>query len=156
MMSMLLLVSSALAVPATVEDARAASPVRIERLWAREAPPTAKVMAAYGKLCNDNKEALILTAAGSESFGAVEMHTSRESDSAVTMERLNDVPIAPGDCVTFEPGARHFMLTDPARPLRSGDEVTLTLQFANGMEQDVVVPVRRADEMDTNPNHEHH
>ncbi|MBW3566632.1 MAG: copper chaperone PCu(A)C [Proteobacteria bacterium] len=156
MMSMLLLVSPALADPAAVEDTHTASPARIEYLWIREAPPTAKVMAAYGTLCNDDKEVLILVAAESESFSAVEMHASRESDSTVTMERLNDVPIAPGACVMFEPGARHFMLMDPVRSLRSGDEVTLTLQFANGMEQDVAVPVRRADEMDTNPNHEHH
>ena len=154
MIWMLLLFSPAPADSAVVDGDM---PVRVEQVWIREAPPTAKVMAAYGTFCNDNdRDALVLTGATSESFRAVEMHVSRESGSQVSMQRLDEVSLAPGNCVTFEPGARHFMLFDPVRPFRSGDTIMLTLRFAGGAEQDIAVAVRRADETDSGPHHKHH
>jgi len=132
------------------------APLRIENAWVREAPPTAKVMAAYGTFCNDNETAVKLTTVSSDDFDSVEMHVSVETGNAVSMERLKDVAIGPHDCVDFAPGGRHFMLFAPSRPLRSGDTVSLTLQLANGNAMKVTLPVRRPEETGQQHNHDGH
>lgn len=128
--------------------------LRVESGWVREAPPNMEVMAAYAILCNDKATGVILAGASSKDFNAIEMHDTIEANGGVRMERLKSVAIGPQDCVSFAPGGRHFMLLDPMRPLRSGSEVKLTLQLADGREMEVVFPVRRADEMLDN-SHDH-
>lgn len=131
-------------------------PLRVENAWVREAPPVADVLAAYATFCNDADAAVTLANASSEHFGAVQMHATVETDSAVTMKRLDSVVIGPHECVAFEPGGRHFMLLDPKRDFRAGDEIAFTLFLANGKEMEIVMPVRRAGEMlDKQQQHQH-
>lgn len=138
------------------ETADITPPLRIENAWLREAPPVAKVQAAYARLCNDDKEALTLVHVASEDFDRVEMHASTETEGAVTMEQLDSVVVAPGDCVDFAPGGRHFMLFDARRALRAGDSVEFTITFASGAEMSLRLPVRRADEMIRTEHGQHH
>lgn len=129
-------------------------PLRIENAWVREAPPGVDVLAAYAVFCNDADAAVTLANVTSEEFDAVQMHATVEADGGVTMTRLNSVVIEPTDCIAFEPGERHFMLMNPVRNFRAGDEIEFTLFLANGKEMEIVMPVRRADE--TTEHHEHH
>lgn len=46
-----------------------------------------------------------------------------------------------GETVTFEPGGYHIMLLDIAEPLEAGDEIDLTLDFAEAGEQTLTVEV---------------
>lgn len=134
----------------------AAEPLlRVEDAWLREAPPVAAVQAAYGRFCNDGVETVTLAAAHGDAFGRIEMHETVETTTTASMRRLNGVVIEPGQCADFAPGGRHFMLFDPARPLRAGDSVTVTLVFADGFEQDFTLPVRRGDEENLQE-HGHH
>ena len=132
-------------------------PLRIESAWVREAPPGVDVLAAYAVVCNDDEEANTLATVSSTAFDDVQMHVTIEMDGAVRMERSNSVVIGPNDCVTFAPGGRHFMLMGPHRAFRAGSTVPLTFHFANGTEMELLVPVRRADEMlDTQHDHNGH
>ncbi len=52
-------------------------------------------------------------------------------DPAMTMQELTDgLALNAGETVTFEPGGYHVMLLDLVEPLEVGDEIELTLQFA--------------------------
>ncbi|HEX7046862.1 MAG TPA: copper chaperone PCu(A)C [Gammaproteobacteria bacterium] len=130
-------------------------PLRVENAWVREAPPGVDVLAAYAVFCNDADAAVTLTNVISENFDAVQMHATVEADGGVTMKHLNSVVVEPTECIAFEPGGRHFMLMDPVRNFRAGDEIAFTLFLANGKEMEIVMPVRRADEM-IEHHHEHH
>jgi periplasmic copper chaperone A len=46
--------------------------------------------------------------------------------------REGTLPIAPGASAMLEPGGWHLMLFDPARPLKAGDTVALTLTCGSG------------------------
>lgn len=151
-----LVLTMALLAPDAVANAEnnPPAPLRIESPWVREAPAVADVLAAYATFCNDGEAAITLAGAQSPAFDRVEMHVVIETEDAVTMQQSNRIVIGPDDCVAFAPGDRHFMLFDPAEPLRAGDSVEFTFLLASGQEIETVFPVRRADEMlDA---HEHH
>lgn len=148
MLSMLSLITVAMA--AEIEP-----PLRVENTWLREAPPVAPVMAAYGRFCNDNREAITIAALRSDAFERIEMHETVETETTASMRRLNNVVIGPNDCVDFMPGGRHFMLFEPQQPVRAGDMVALTLVFARGDEQTIEVPVRRQADVEQNNDEQH-
>lgn len=130
-------------------------PLRIEAAWVREAPPVADVLAAYAVFCNDGEQAVTLAGASSPAFDRVEMHVVIETERSVTMEQSNSVVVGPTDCVEFAPGDRHFMLFDPAEPVRDGAEIEFTFLLADGQEIEATFPVRRADEMMDKHEHRH-
>ena len=50
---------------------------------------------------------------------------------AMTMQELTDgLALTAGETVSFEPGSYHVMLLDLVEPLEAGDEVEVTLEFA--------------------------
>jgi copper(I)-binding protein len=52
-------------------------------------------------------------------------------DGAMVMQELTEgLALVAGETVTFEPGGYHVMLLDIAEPLEAGDEIELTLEFA--------------------------
>ncbi len=57
-------------------------------------------------------------------------------------EIAGGLELTAGETVTFEPGGYHIMLLDIAEPLESGDEIDLTLEFAEAGEQSITVEVR--------------
>ena len=61
---------------------------------------------------------------------------------AMTMQELTaGLPLTAGDTVTFEPGGYHVMLLDIAEPLEVGDEVEVTLDFAEADSVTITVEV---------------
>ena len=58
------------------------------------------------------------------------------------MQELEDgLALVAGETVTFEPGGYHVMLLDIAEPLVAGDEIELTLEFAEAGDQTLTVEV---------------
>ena len=61
---------------------------------------------------------------------------------AMTMQELTDgLPLTAGETVTFKPGSYHIMLLDIAEPLEVGDEVEVTLDFAEADSVTITVEV---------------
>lgn len=97
----------------------------VEDAWIREAPPGA-MSAAYAKLTNRGKRPLTLDGARGEAFGGAGLHRTILVDGMARM-REGTLGIAPGASAALEPGGWHLMLFDPARILKAGDVVTLSL-----------------------------
>jgi copper(I)-binding protein len=94
--------------------------------WIREAPPGA-MSVAYVKLTNRGKQPLVLDGARSEDFGGAGLHRTEVDASGMARMREGTLPIAAGASAALEPGGWHLMLFDPARLLRAGDVVQVTL-----------------------------
>jgi copper(I)-binding protein len=63
-------------------------------------------------------------------------------DATMRMQEMMDgLPLPAGDTVTLEPGSYHVMLLELVAPLAVGDEVELTLQFADAGEITITAPV---------------
>jgi len=111
--------------------------------WVREAPPTAKVLAAYLQLHNHGDKMRTLVSVESPAFKHIELHRSEEKDGMATMTRVTKVMIPAHGKLNFEPGSLHIMLIDPLAPLKAGNKVDLTLHFADGSSLTVSADVRR-------------
>ncbi len=112
--------------------------------WVQEAPPAAKVMAAYMTLENTGDQALVLTGASSDLFGRIEIHATEMSGDMARMVHKDSVDIPPHAQFAFAPGGYHFMLMEPQQALHAGDRVTLTLRFRGDKQAAVSAEVRKA------------
>ena len=66
---------------------------------------------------------------GSDDMG--DMESGDSEMGAMTMQELTEgLALTAGETVAFEPGSYHVMLLDIAEPLEVGDEVEVTLDFA--------------------------
>ena len=86
--------------------------------------PGMRMSAGYITLSNNTSEAITITRITSPEFESVEMHESILEDGISRMYPLEDVTIAAGQMVEFEPGGKHLMLMYP----RSGAD-SATLEF---------------------------
>lgn len=127
-----------------------------DNAWVREAPPNAETSAAYLVIHNGTNQPKILQGVSSPQFQGVEIHSTQMAGSQVHMMRMNELSIAPGDEARFSPGGYHLMLMKPLKALKSGDVVTLLLQFKDGPQLAVEAPVRSGSDMEeSKPHHMH-
>jgi hypothetical protein len=106
-----------------------AADIGVADAWIREAPPSAKVLAAYMVITNTGKVPVQLSGVDSRDFASVEVHQSIMHNGKMRMMALESLAIAPGKSVVLEPGGYHLMLIGPRKKLQAGDRVVLRLHF---------------------------
>ncbi|MGB3273939.1 MAG: copper chaperone PCu(A)C [Xanthobacteraceae bacterium] len=137
---------SVAALPAKAQHVTAgvkAGDLVIVQPWSRATPGGAKV--AGGFLVIENKGASADTLVGGTTGVAakVEVHEMAVANGIMTMRELErGLPIAAGQSVTLKPGGYHIMFTGLKQPLKEGDKVPVTLQFAKAGKVDVTFDVR--------------
>ncbi len=89
--------------------------------------PAMRMSAGYLTLTNNSDAAITITGVSSPEFGSVEMHETTLEDGISRMRELNELTIAAGATVTFEPGGKHLMLMN-----RRDTSDTTSLQFYAG------------------------
>jgi copper(I)-binding protein len=122
--------------------------------WIREAPPTAKVLAAYMIIENQGDRDAEITAITSPDFGHTELHQTLVEDGIARMKPVEKLTIPAAGSVSLEPGGMHLMLFDPGRVLRAGDTVVLEIQPRDGNRLKSAVPVIR-NGAGEDPHHHH-
>jgi hypothetical protein len=131
-----------LASSAAAEDYSAGA-IKIEAPWMRATPVGAKVAGGYAKLTNTGSEVDRLVGGSSTVAGGLEVHQMSMANGVMTMRELPDgLAIPPGESVELKPGSFHLMLVDLRQPLKEGDRIKGTLQFAKAGKVDVVFAVR--------------
>tara|TARA_R110000782_G_scaffold64568_4_gene131548 strand:- start:95 stop:619 length:525 start_codon:yes stop_codon:yes gene_type:complete len=135
------LIRSAAALPAIVCGALLTSPASaheyqlndlyIDHPWARALPPNAPAGAAYMRLENRGDTQEIMISAHSPIAEKVEVHENSHVDGLMKMRRVDQVRLAPGVSVEFQPGGYHFMLFGLKQTLVAGERFPLTLDFKN-------------------------
>lgn len=101
-------------------------------------------LAGYFDLMNRGGQVLILVGASSPAFKMTHVHRSMEHDGTSTMMPVGHLDIKPGAAVHFSPGGYHLMLMQAVKPLKVGDKVPVTLQFADGQSLQVMFVVNSA------------
>jgi copper(I)-binding protein len=101
--------------------------------------------AIYFVIQNRGSDADTLTGVSSNVAEAVEMHETtfqaEMSGDVMQMQQLDSVPLEPSSELNFEPGGLHVMLVGLKEDLKVGDEVGITMHFANFEDINVTVPV---------------
>jgi copper(I)-binding protein len=117
--------------------------IQIENAWVREAPPSARMLAAYMTLKNSADQDKVLVEVQSPAFSHVMLHKSEVIDGMARMIHLDEVVIPAGGSVQLEPGGLHLMMPAPETRLSAGDRVPLVLMFADGNRIEVQAEVRK-------------
>ncbi|KAB1911671.1 copper chaperone PCu(A)C [Micromonospora sp. AMSO31t] len=91
--------------------------------------------AAFGTLVNDGGADATITAASTD-VSPVELHEMTMKDGKMVMQpKQGGIVIKAHSSTVLQPGGEHLMLMDLKRPVRAGDELTVTLTFADGKTQ---------------------
>lgn len=102
--------------------------LQAEDAWIREAPPGAMMTAAYAKLRNAGDHLLRIDGAFGTDFGGAMLHRTVVENGMSRMVHGEPLELAPGARAALAPGGWHLMLMRPARPLKAGDRVPLSLK----------------------------
>lgn len=124
--------------------ALADSAIQVDNAWVREAPPGARMMAAYMTLINNGETDQALADVSSPAFRMVMLHKSVLVDGMARMAHVDELVIPAGASVALEPGSYHLMMPAPETRLISGDKVEFILELANGKQLRVQAEVRKA------------
>lgn len=139
-----------------VGSAWAGPALTVKAAWIREAPPSARVQAAYMELANEGSTRLVVTGASSPDFARIEIHRTVDAQGIVRMERQPVVAIEPGTTLVLGPGGLHLMLIEPKRRLAAGDRVDIELRLEDGSRVGAVADVRSGAAPATGHEHQHH
>jgi copper(I)-binding protein len=125
----------------------AASPetISVTEAWARPTIGKGRTTAAYMTLTNTGQTDDVLKAAKSQNAASVEVHETKMTDEGVMQMRPLEegLPIAAGGTAVLKPGGLHVMVLGLAEAIEEGDELPLTLEFANAGPVEIMVPVRK-------------
>ena len=117
--------------------------LRVENAWVREAPPSARMLAAYLTVNNTGDRERVLVEVHSPAFSHVMLHKSEVIDGVARMIHMDEIRIPAHGSVQLEPGGLHLMMPAPETRLTEGDRVPLVLVFADGSRVEVQAEVRK-------------
>ncbi|MFY1659235.1 copper chaperone PCu(A)C [Micromonospora sp. WMMD1274] len=121
----------------TVTSATSASPAAgvlgVRDPWVKAADKG--MTAAFGTLVNDGDADVTITAASTE-VSPMELHEMTMKDGKMVMQpKQGGIVVKAHSRATLEPGGDHLMLMNLAKPVKAGDELSVTLTFADGRTQ---------------------
>lgn len=119
-----------------------ADTVSIADAWVKAADEG--MSAGFGVISNDGDDDVTIVSVSGDASTMFELHETVDSDEGGMMMQEIDggFVIAAGDDLLLEPGGSHIMFMDLTDPLEAGDEVTLTLTFADDSTLDLTAPVK--------------
>lgn len=114
----------------------------VKDAWVVEPPPGRNLTAAYLVIENNSDTATALLAAATPVAGATELHEMVSEGNMMRMRQVPQVKL-PAKSQTALTGDLHIMLINLNGTVKEGDQVPLTLEFANAVKKTVTAPVRK-------------
>ena len=115
---------------AQAEDVMIGS-LKLTAAWARATPKGATVGGGYFTITNTGNAEDRLVGGTSDVSNRFEIHEMSMEKGVMKMrEMTSGIEIKPGQTVRFEPSGYHIMFVGLKQPLKEGDHIKATLQFA--------------------------
>ncbi|HEY1796363.1 MAG TPA: copper chaperone PCu(A)C [Stellaceae bacterium] len=116
--------------------------IKVENAWARATPAGASTAAIY--LTVEAPAADKLVSVSTPAAREADLHEMSMDNGVMKMRALpGGVDLPAGQKVTLKPGGMHIMLSALTGPLKEGDSVPLTLNFAKAGAEQISVPVEK-------------
>ena len=123
-------------------DTMASQTVTIENAFARAAAPGMKMSGAFMTFVNHSAQEHFVVSASSDVAKNVELHMHVNENGMMRMRRVAHFHLKPGQKKVLKPGGLHIMLMGLQQPLTEGTTFRINIQFADGSETSVEVPVK--------------
>lgn len=133
----------------------AANSLMIHNAWIPEMPPVSRVHAGFLSFHNAGDQAVEITTISSPDYARIEMHLSKHVDGIARMIPQKSLIVQANQMLTLKHGSYHLMMFKPARKLKSGDTVQLTIQLANGTTQTTTATVKKSSQANEHQHHHH-
>lgn len=125
--------------------------------YARATVPGQPSGAAYLSIENNGSAEDRLLGASSPVAGSVEIHSMAMEGNVMKMREVKELAIKPSTKVAMRPGdGYHLMLLGLRQPLKTGDNIPLTLSFEKAGKAEVSVTVKDAKDIKTGKDAEGH
>jgi copper(I)-binding protein len=105
--------------------------IQVTDAWIRWLPGSLP-SGGYLTVTNAGDHAVSLIAASCADYGSVSLHRSRQQGGVASMIPVNALTIPAHSTLAFEAQGYHLMLEQAKQPIKPGDRITITLQFASG------------------------
>jgi hypothetical protein len=117
---------------ASLAQSFAASPITIERPWARASAPGQTVGGGFMTILHQGATEDRLVSATTPMAREVQIHTMNMDDGVMRMRPVEGgLAIPAGGRVVLQPGGLHLMFMELSAPLVAGSTFPVTLRFAN-------------------------
>lgn len=116
--------------------------VEVEEPYVRAVPAGQPNSAAFMTLVNDSMTAYKLKSASSPVAETVELHTHTNNNGVMEMRKIDEIEIPAGGKVELKPGGLHIMLIGLKQELKVGEEVEITLNYADGSSEKVEAEIK--------------
>ena len=128
--------------------------VHASQAWIRVLPGDLPA-GAYVVLENGGDQLATLHGARSDRYASVMLHRSSADGGMNRMAMVDSLVIPAHGKAALSPGGYHLMLGKANPPVKAGDTVKLTLQFADGSTLDADFAARPANATDAGDVHDH-
>ena len=112
--------------------------------WAPTTPPRAQAAVIYLTIENGTSTDDRLIGVQTDRCGAIELHATTIDDERIMRMRLAEpelLEVDSGDTLEMIPGGLHVMCIEPTEPFASGEQLELTVQFAEAGSFEITTPV---------------
>ena len=123
--------------------AKASDDITINKAYVRTVPPGQPNSAAFMQFTNSSDKAHSVVNASSNVSKIVELHTHTHEDGMMQMRRIDEIDIPAKGSTSLQPGGLHIMLIKLHNGLKIGQDVALTLEFADGSTKKITAPVQK-------------
>ncbi|MFI6574241.1 copper chaperone PCu(A)C [Nocardiopsis sp. NPDC050513] len=114
-------------------EATAADGFEITDPWIKAVSQEEGMTGVFGEISNTSGSEMTIVAAEADGADTVELHeVSMEGTDATMSEVEGGFVIPAGETYTLEPGGYHIMLMQLTQDLEAGNELTVTVEFADG------------------------
>ncbi len=122
----------------------AAERVSVVDPYVRLAPPGAQATAAFMVLRNDADKDTALVKVENPLSKLTELHNHINDGGVMKMRPVKSIEIKAKGEAALKPGGYHVMMIELKAPMKEGDTVPLTLQFADGSTKRVEAKIMKA------------
>ena len=121
----------------------AADDISVSDPYVRAMPPGQPTSLAFMGLTNNSKKDHVLLDAEGTVAKMVELHTHTMKNGMMHMHKVDKIDLPAGKKVMLQSGGLHVMLMGLKKDLKPGDNVAISLVFADGSKKKLDVPVRK-------------
>ncbi|MEU0239277.1 copper chaperone PCu(A)C [Nocardiopsis sp. NPDC006198] len=120
----------------------AAGDLEVTGAWVPE-PANPEIAVLYMEVSNAADEDTAITGVSTGASPDADLCSTETTGSGASRMRVvEEIPVAAGGATELVDGGYHIMVNDLPEPLEEGDEVAVTLTFAEGSELEVTAPVQ--------------
>lgn len=117
------------------------SRLQIEHAYIRATIPGTVHSSSYMDIENKGNKAVTLLGAHSDVSPRIEIHQHSMIDGMMRMRKVDSIVIESNTRVKLQPSGFHLMLFDVKNPLKSQQEVEITLNFSDNVSVTMLMPV---------------